>query len=340
MSRTAVVAAATLLGTTACAGEIGGASQQGSSAGEGEGRTVEIDMASVYDAQAPQSQAAVKFAELAAECSDGAITVNFFPNGALGTENDNFSAVSNGELGMTLAGAVGPGMFAPEFMFYQTPFMMQDEEHVRAFIESDLHEDMVAAMDEHNVHLLDHIYRGTRNSTANKPFTTPEELAGTKFRLPEIPTWVTVWQDLGIAATPVALPELYSALQTGVVKASEGPYEQFATFSLAEVQDYVVNTEHIFEVVQFWIGTDLYMSLSEDHRKCIDESSAEAAELGSQMAAEANDGFLQELRDAGMEVVEPDRKAFMEAARQPLRRLFDSEFTVTTYDEVMGLAGQ
>lgn len=333
---------AAVLGAAGCASEIGGEGDTGgdTASNGGAAESIEIDMASVYDAEAPQSQAAVRFTELVAECSDGSITVNFFPNGALGTENDNFSAVSNGELGMTLAGAVGPGMFAPEYMFYQAPYMMEDEAHVQAFLESDLYEGLVEAMDENNVHLLANIYRGTRNSTANEPFTTPEELAGTPFRLPEIPTWVTVWSELGIDATPVALPELYSALQTGVVDASEGPYEQFATFSLDEVQDYVVNTEHVFEVVQFWIGKDLHDSLSDEQRQCVDESAAEAAEHGSQLAAEANEGFLQELVDGGMEVIEPDREAFLEAAREPLQQLFESEWTVTTYDEVMELANQ
>ena len=342
LGRGLAITLAAVVGVTGCASEIGGGGDTGAGddASGDAAEPVDIDMASVYDAQAPQSQAAEQFTEMVAECSGGSITVSFFPNGALGTENDNFSAVSNGELGMTLAGAVGPDMFAPEYMFYQAPFMMEDEEHVRAFIESDLHDGLVEAMDENNVHLLSNIYRGTRNSTANEPFTTPEELAGTPFRLPEIPTWVTVWSDLGIDATPVALPELYSALQTGVVDASEGPYEQFATFSLDEVQDYVVNTEHVFEVVQFWIGKDLYDSLSDEQRQCVDQSADEAAEIGTQLAEEANEGFLQELQEGGMEVIEPDRAAFQEAAREPLQQLFESNWTVTTYDEVTELADQ
>jgi TRAP-type transport system periplasmic protein len=39
-----------------------------------------------------------------------------------------------------------------------------------------------------------------------------------------------------------------------------------------------------------------------------------------------------------MEVINPDREAFLEAARPALERLFDEQFTVSTYDEVMELA--
>jgi TRAP-type transport system periplasmic protein len=313
-----------------CGGTVGG--------GGGEAESISIDLATVYEADAPPSLGAERFAELVEEKSGGQITVNFFPGGSLGTETDNFNAVSRGELGMTLAGTVGIDMFAPEFLFFQAPYMMRDIDHVYAFMESDLSAQMIEKMDESNVHLLQYIYRGTRNSTSSRAFTTPEELAGLNFRLPELPTWVAVWNGLGVRATPVALPELYSALQTGVVDASEGPYEQMATFSLQEVQDYVVNTEHVFEVVEFWIDKNLYDSLSEEQRGWIDEAGEEAAEFAGGEAERMNEEFLQELRDGGMEVVEPDRDSFIEAAREPLERLFDEQFTVATYDEVMRLA--
>lgn len=324
--------AAAVLATAGCAGEVGGGG--GGDAGD----SVEIDFATVYDAKSPQAVAAQEFADRVTEESGGEVTVNFFANGSLGTEADNFNAVSNGELGMVLGGSTGIDMFAPEFLFFQTPYMMKDLEHVRAFLESDLHDDLVAKMDQKNVHLLGHIERGWRNSTANEPFRTPADLKGLKLRLPESPTWIAAWKALGVRATPVALPELYSALQTGVAEASEGPYEQFATFSLHEVQDYVINTEHIFEVTEFWIDKELYDSLTEEQRGWIDEAAAEAVESGSEQAAEMAEQYLEELTAAGMEVVDPDREAMIEAVRPALEDLFRKQFTVTSYDEVMQLA--
>jgi tripartite ATP-independent transporter DctP family solute receptor len=323
-------AAAFVFAFAGCGGTIGG--------GGGDGETIEMDLATVYEADAPQSMGAERFAELVGEKSGGQIVVNFFPGGSLGTEQDNFNAVSSGELDMVLGGSTGIDMFANEFMFFQTPYMMQDIDHVNNFIESDLHQDLVDAMGESNIHLLGHIIRGARNSTSNQPFTTPEELRGISLRLPESPTWIAVWEGLGASATPVALPELYSALQTGVVDASEGPYEQFATFSLQEVQDYVINTEHIYEVTEIWIDKELYDSLSDEQRQWIDEAAAEAVEYANEEAARMEQEFLQELTDGGMEVIDPDRDAFLEAAQEPLQRLFETQFTVTTYDEVMELA--
>ena len=49
------------------------------------------------------------------------------------------------------------------------------------------------------------------------------------------------------------LGELYGALQNGTAEASEGPYEQLATNKFYEVQDYVINTNHVYE----WVA-DVY----------------------------------------------------------------------------------
>lgn len=331
-----VIAGAFVL--SACGGTIGDGGEGGNGGDGGGGETLEMDLATVYEADAPQSLGAERFAELVEEKSGGEIVVNFFPGGSLGTEQDNFNAVSSGELDMVLGGSTGIDMFANEFMFFQSPYMMQDIGHVENFIESDLHDDMVERMGESNIQLVGHIIRGARNSTSNQPFTTPEELQGVSFRLPESPTWIAVWEGLGASATPVALPELYSALQTGVVDASEGPYEQFATFSLQEVQDYVINTEHIYEVTEIWIGKEIYDSMTEEQRGWVDEAGEEAVEFANEEAEVQEEEFLQELVDGGAEVIDPDRDAFIQAAQEPLQQLFESQFTVATYDEVMELA--
>ena len=48
-------------------------------------------------------------------------------------------------------------------------------------------------------------------------------MKGLKLRVPEIKTWVDVWKEIGALPTPVAWPEVFTALQTGVVNGQENP---------------------------------------------------------------------------------------------------------------------
>lgn len=323
--------------TAACGGDTdsGGSDSDG---GDGDApaqqETLSIDMASVYAEDSAPAKGAVRFKELVEERSEGAIEVNFFPNGSLGTERQNFEAVSSGDLGAVLGGWQGQDMYAPEYMFFTAPFLFESMDHMMNVFESDLGQAMKDKMDEANVHLIGTNIRGPRHMTSNKAFTTPEEVNGLKLRLPEIEAWIASWDAIGASPTAVALPELYGALQTGVVDASEGPYEQFATFKLQEVQNYIINTGHVYETTFIWFNTELWNSLSAEQQELIQTASDEAMEYADAEAVADADIFLEEMKADGMEVIDADVPAFVEKAQAGLKTFFEEKWTVTDIEEI------
>ena len=80
--------------------------------------TIEMSLATVYNAKAPQTLGADKFKELIEERSGGSIKVNVFPNGSLGNEKDNYNQLAAGELEMVLGGTQGVDQYASEFAFF------------------------------------------------------------------------------------------------------------------------------------------------------------------------------------------------------------------------------
>lgn len=302
------------------------------------GKVTKIDIATIYDAKAPPTIGTAKFKELVEERSKGAIEVNLFTSGALGSEKDIFNLLAGNELQMVLGGIQGVDQFAPEYMFITAPYLIKDWDHLRAILEGDLGKEMIKELDKKNVHILAVNYRGIRNSTSNKPINTPKDMKGLKLRLPEVLSWVATWKGIGAMPTPIALPELYGALQTKVVDASEGPYEQFATFKLFEVQKYVVNTRHIYEPCWLYISKSFLESLPKNQQEIIVSSAKEAMLYADKLAEEMAADFLKQCLDNGMELIEPDFDAFQEAAKPVLEEMFKTTWTVTTYDEVMEYA--
>ncbi|MCG8483792.1 MAG: TRAP transporter substrate-binding protein [Clostridia bacterium] len=297
--------------------------------------TIEMSLATVYNAKAPQTLGADKFKELIEERSGGSIKVNVFPNGSLGNEKDNYNQLAAGELEMILAGTQGVDQYASEFAFFGIPYLFRSWDHLGAVLEGDVGQKLKARFEEQNIRMLQVCYRGIRNTTSNKPFETVSELEGLKLRLPELASWVATWKELGASPAPIPLPELYTALQTKVVDASEGPYEQIATFKLYEVQDYVINTSHVYEPVWLFVSQSYYDGLSEEHQKLIDECSTEAMDWATEMCAKQSGEFLQELKDNGMTIIEPDVDEFMETAKPVLEKMFKDNWQVTSYEEIM-----
>ncbi|MDQ0338288.1 tripartite ATP-independent transporter DctP family solute receptor [Caldalkalibacillus uzonensis] len=330
-----------VLALAACGGDSGtssnGEAEQEEEQSAPAGETIRIDIASVYEEKSAPAKGAAKFAELVNERSNGEIEVNFFPNGALGTERENFEAVRAGDLEMVLGGYQGVDMYAPEYMFFTAPFLFQSMEHMQAALYGDLGEQMFAEMADAGLQIIGTNIRGARHMTANKPIETPDDVKGLNLRLPEIEAWIASWEAIGASPTPVALPELYGALQTGVVEASEGPYEQIYTFKLQEVQDYLINTGHIYEATFMWMNKDLWDSLSPEHQQLIQEAAEEAMAYADAEAVSDAEQFYQELQEAGMQVVEIDKEAFVEQAQPGLERFFQESWTVTSLEEINAL---
>lgn len=297
--------------------------------------TMSLDLACVYASTSGPAQGAQKFKELLEERSNGAITINLFTDGSLGTEKDNFTQLAADELPLVVGGIQPIDMYATEYQFLSAPYMITSWEHLDALLDSEIGAGLYGRLDENNIHALAICRRGIRETCATKEIHVPQDLQGVKFRVSEITSWVAFWKGIGAQTTSVALTELYSALQTHVVDACEGPYEQMATNKLYEVQDYVINTDHIYEPTWLYISNRVYNELDDATKKLFDECAKEAMDYGTEQASVLSEGWYQEMIDGGCTIIEPDVEAFREASIPVLKELFDSMWTVTTYDEVM-----
>ena len=303
--------------------------------------TYEFSLSMTYDVKSPMAVAAQKFSDDVKEASDGRLVINLFTNSALGSETDSYIAVAGDELEMTCAGVQGLDAYAPRSSFLSAPFLFKDTDHIKAVVDSEIGDGMKEDFIEDNLRMLGIGYRTPRVMSSNKPDRTPNDLNGLKMRVSEMSSWVSIWGPDTLGATAITMPlgELYGALQNGTAEASEGPYEQLATNKFYEVQDYVINTNHVYEWVAVFISEKTYQKLPEDLQDILSEYAVSSfGDYCTELNQETADSYLQELVDNGMEVIEPDREAFQEKALSSYDKWFADEWTVTDYDEVMSYA--
>ena len=303
--------------------------------------TYEFSLSMTYDVKSPMAVAAQKFSDDVKEASDGRLVINLFTNSALGSETDSYIAVAGDELEMTCAGVQGLDAYAPRYSFLSAPFLFKDTDHIKAVVDSEIGDGMKEDFIEDNLRMLGIGYRTPRVMSSNKPVRTPDDLNGLKMRVSEMSSWVSIWGPDTLGATAITMPlgELYGPLQNGTAEASEGPYEQLATNKFYEVQDYVINTNHVYEWVAVFISEKTYQKLPEDLQDILSEYAVSSfGDYCTELNQETADSYLQELVDNGMEVIEPDREAFQEKALSSYDKWFADEWTVTDYDEVMSYA--
>lgn len=297
---------------------------------------VTIRIASAFEPLHILCRSAERFKTIVEERSNGEIKVELFLGGVMGSEEEVTEAVSIRAVEMQAGGGLPIQMYAPKYYFLDSPYVIKDWEHFKRVFSGELGQKAQAeVLKNGNTMYLGVVYRGLRHLTSNKLVRTPEDLKGIKLRLPQLPTWVAVWKELGALPVPVALTELFTALQTGVADASEGDVTQIHSFHLYEVQKYISLTGHLVQTGALTINKPFFDSLSEEHQKIVKEAGLEAAEWGSQQILAGEEDIVEDLKAKGMEVIIPDVEAFREKARPAVERLFETEWTVTTWDEVL-----
>ncbi len=297
-----------------------------------------IDLATAYAADGPAGIALEKFVSDVSEKSGGSINISLFTDGTLGSASDNYSSVASGDLDMAMTGLEGLDLYAPEFTFLDSPFLIQSEEHLKALLDSGIGDSLKERYEENGFVTLGWHQRDIRELASNKEVKVPADVAGLKLRLPGMTVYVDTWSALGVSSTTVAMSELYTALQTKVAEACEGGYEQMDTLKLFEVQKNIAETDHVYEFVGLFINKDLYDSMSDNQKKILNECAAENLAYADQMAKDNREQYKQDCLDGGMTLVEIDRDAFRAELEDFYKEQFEKKWTVTTYDEVMSFA--
>jgi TRAP-type C4-dicarboxylate transport system substrate-binding protein len=190
-----------------------------------------------------------------------------------------------------------------------------------------------AIMEKGKVHVVGVQRRGSRMLTAKKEIRTPDDLKGLKLRLPEIPDWVAVWKELGALPTVVAWPEVFGALQTGVVDAQENPLYLIYTTKLYEVQSHVMLTAHVPACFHWLMSDKVLSSLSKDLQSIVLLAAAEASTYGDKITREQEEDFKKKLAAAKMKVVSVDPKPFNDKA-QPAIGKIRQKWAKGVYEEV------
>jgi len=288
----------------------------------------------------PDHMAVDVFKGLVESRSKGQLQVTLFPGGQLGGERDNLEQLKRGEVALTQSGDLCVSLYASEYGPMIIPFVFPTVEHVFQAWDGTIGTQIKKAfMEKGGVHLVGIQRRGSRMLTAKKAIASPDDMKGLKIRVPEIPTWVEVWKEIGGLPTVVAWPEVFGALQTGVVEAQENPLYLIYTTKLYEVQSHVMLTAHVQACFHWLMSDKVLNSLPKDLQEIVLNSAAQASEYGDLLTAKQEQNYIKKLKEAGMKVISVDAKPFMAKAQPAVERI-RQKWAPGVYEEVQKIIGR
>ncbi len=298
--------------------------------------TIEIQVNNTMSDGGSESAAVERFAEYLDEQAPGRFDVRPFLAGSLGGENAVLELLNLGQTQLSITGGNWRQQYAPEYDAITVPFVFSTWEEVDAYMESPSGQRMVEIAEEKGgIKYFGTQHRGPRQMTANKAIHSPEDLHGFRLRLPSLPVWLKVWEEIGAQVVNVPAPEIYLAMQTGQVDGHENSLSSPYTRRLWEVQDHIIMTSHVMFPWNWVASKRWWEGLEADDQALIAEAIEVARLHGTERERELDDFYLEELQKEGMTIIEPDVDPFREAARPAIEEIL-SEMAEGVMDDALG----
>lgn len=279
--------------------------------------TLVLRLAHGLDSSHPVHRGMERMSELVEEKSDGTMRVVIYPNEQLGTERETMELLQIGSLDITKVSAAIMENFIPVYSIFSVPFLFYDAEHMKEVLDGPIGQRILNAAEPFRVRGLCYYDAGSRSFYTNgRPIETPEDLRGLSIRVMESATAIRMVNTLGGSATPISFGELYTALQQGVVSGAENNPPSFYLSRHYEVSEYYSMSEHSSVPDVLLISTHTWENvLNEEQREIVSEAAQESVPYQRKLWAESSERSLMAVKEAGVEVIYPDRQLFMDASQ-------------------------
>ena len=270
-----------------------------------------LKLAHGLDPTHPVHKAMVYMADRCKEISNGELTIEIYPSGQLGSEQQCVELVQLGSLAITKVSSAVMESFVEDFKVLGLPYIFRSREHAFKVLDGEIGKELLLCTEPYLIRGLCFYDAGSRSFyTIDKPIYSPDDLKGLKIRVMKSITAMEMVKALGGSPTPISWGELYTALQSGVVDGAENNPPSFYTSHHYEVCKYYSLNEHTTVPDVLIISMKVWNKLSEQEREWLQQAADESVPVERKLWAESEKESLEAVEEAGVTIIHPDKKPF------------------------------
>lgn len=275
------------------------------------------------------------FKETLERLSDGEFIVNEHPSGSLGGERAMIEGLQIGTVDVVITSTGPLGNFVPETYVLDLPFLFEDYGQARCVLDGEVGQDLLDKMGEHELVGLAWSENGFRHLTnSQREVNSPEDAKGLKVRTMENQVHQEAFRQLGASPTPMAFPELFTALQQGTVDGQENPITVIVATNFWEVQDHLSLTGHVYSPAAVLGSPILLDGLSEEQREWFNEAARASAEATREEVSRLEEEGIELLREKGMTVKTDVDTAPFQQAVEPAYEIYTEQYGSEMLDRI------
>lgn len=235
-----------------------------------------------------QSKGVDAFAAYVKEKTDGRIDIATFPSGQLGGERSMAEQVQSGTLQIATVTTAVMQNFVPQAAIIDMPFIFPNRATAYATLDDEeLQKKFFSYFPKKGFIAIGWTENEIRDFSNNeRPIRKPEDIKGLKVRVMNSPIYLDTFKQLGASPVGIPFPEIYNALQAGVIDAQENPILTTVLMKFTEVTKHVTLTQHCLTECVIVVSIDYWESLSAEDKAIFKEAAKVAIDTNRKVNAE------------------------------------------------------
>jgi tripartite ATP-independent transporter DctP family solute receptor len=265
-----------------------------------------------------QHAGCLAFADYVKEKTNGEIRVDVFPMGQLGGERSMMEQIQGGTLDICASTHAVVSNFVPQGALFSLSYLWPSREvGYKVLDDPEVQKIIFDLYPRKGMVCIGYTENDMRDLTNTKrEIHTPEDLKGLKVRVIESPVYLDSFRALGTSPVPMPFPEIYNALQQGVIDAQDNPIMTSILMKFTEVCRYATLTNHILTECPMVINIASWERLTPEQQKIFREGAKLQIKVNREECRKLREKLIQQEEQKGLKIVRltpEERKAFMKA---------------------------
>jgi C4-dicarboxylate-binding protein DctP len=258
--------------------------------------------------------------------SNGSISVDHFPSGALFKASSQHQAVSSGQVDIGYGATSWLADQLPVMSIFDVPFLFNNQKQVETALNGELGDALSKAAERADLRIIGWLDLGPANAlgTNKRLVKVPADLQGLRIRGYGVFPSMTI-QLLGGAPTTVDTAETYSALQYGVVDGAVSLASSFHDRKWSEVIKNLTIIPLGYFTFPVYVNKTWWDKLPADQKAILTAATREASKYTYEASKKSDANALEAIRKSGRNVYVVPESEFG-VWRDALKGVFD-EFT-------------
>src|SRR5271169_487679 len=263
-----------------------------------------------------------------AKAANVGLDIQVYPGASLFKPNDQWNAMVNGQLDITLFPLDYASGKVPAFSATLMPGLIRSQDRAKRINDSQFMKDIRAEIEKHDVIVLSDAWFAGGMASNKGCLVQPGDLKSLKFRAAG-PTFAAMWEAAGASIVSPPSNEIYNAFQSGVVNATDTSLGTFQSMRLYEVTNCLTapgNNALWFMYEPVLMSKKSFDKLNKAQQAAIVKAGKDAQAFYEAKADEVNKDAIKAFEDHKVKVVtlsDVEYQAWLDVAKKSSNATFD-----------------